>query len=132
MNSLGRRIEEKEHLVVKQSEVIDSLTTLFERSVTAQSGYGLSPTTRGTAIYVDWWHNGEQSRIEGYMIDEHATKEVQTLFSVCGCGACHKDCKQALFVGTLSHFWDCYFSNANLAMVKEWATQYNCILTIFA
>jgi len=75
MNNLNRNIAKNEKIVLKKDIFKPEYHTLDQRIVIVLSGFGMSPHTRGTALYVRF-ADGDEARFEGYDIDEEETNNL--------------------------------------------------------
>jgi hypothetical protein len=71
-NSMNRNFDESE-IVVLSKKYIDP-KYWEDRRVSLHGGFGMHPSTSGTALLVRWLCDGEKSHFEGYMIDPEETR----------------------------------------------------------
>lgn len=71
-NKLGKNLEGK-HIVVSTEYLGGSEA---QRVFLARSGFGCRPLTMGSAVIGEFIATGEDTRIEGYMVEKFATKKL--------------------------------------------------------
>lgn len=68
MNSLGTNLEKNARVLVK-AEYMAGNPTEAERVFVCRGGFGMHSFTHGSAIMGYWEQDGEQDRIEGFMLE---------------------------------------------------------------
>lgn len=73
MNSLNRDLIKGEEVIVRADVLKPEYVAQMCRVFIVESGFGMSHTTRGTAVWGKYKFDGEECRIEGYEIDAEET-----------------------------------------------------------
>lgn len=77
-NALGREIEKGDIVVIAKKYLKSEYHELGKRLFECDGdGFGTSPDTMGHAVYGKYISDGEECRIEGYMISPKETKAYQ-------------------------------------------------------
>lgn len=83
-NTLGRNIKENEVVVIAAKFMRPFYHHRKWRLVRVMAGFGMSYTTMGTALSVEFLEDGERDHQEGTMIDKAETVEFQAEYGVFG------------------------------------------------
>lgn len=76
-NALYRHIEKGEILVLDKNLFLPEYRDLKFRIVTALDGFGMESFTIGTALYVRFESDGEETRWDGFNISVEETNQLQ-------------------------------------------------------